>query len=540
VLWRRPGWALLPPVAGMAGAVLLLGVLSWCARPLGVVAAYAVPATLLLAAGVAIRLVERFRALAASGSVQAPRERAAAALVDLLPPAAAACGVAMLVSAALALGGPGPVAELGRTALLGAPLALLAAAAISPALLVACGAPRAAPASAALASLGALEGIARRFGATLLLLSLALLAVGVAGVRELRPEDRLLGRFAPTSAFHQGMAAIDREFGGLTPLTIVLDAEPAWSAGAGTDNPWYSAQGFARVAAAQDLLAAHEEVASVRSLASFGAAAAELEGGPVDDEQLAAAWRDMPAARRALLLEPWLGPAPGQTLLAVGLRDTGAGTPRSELLQRVRAQLARELDIPGARLHIGAPLLPSQDVPGTLLRVQLFATVAASLLVAALALAWLRTPLAALLAPLPVLLSGVLASGTMGWLGVPLGSISVAFPAVALVACAANCIHYLWALRRRGADGTLQGDAAAPPGAMCCILLAGGAALAVLLLADFLPNRQLGLCAVTGLAIAGFAGALLLPRLLLPWLPTAALGAAAAGGFDHGDGLKRA
>jgi predicted RND superfamily exporter protein len=128
----------------------------------------------------------------------------------------------------------------------------------------------------------------------------------------------------------------------------------------------------------------------------------------------------------------------------------------------------------------------------------------------------------------------------MGWLGVPLGSISVAFPAVALVACAANCIHYLWALRRRGAGGTLQCDAAAPLAAMCCIPLAGGAALAVLLLAEFLPNRQLGLCAVTGLAIAAFGGSLLLPRLLLPWLPTAALGAAAAGGFDHGDGLKRA
>jgi len=527
LLWRRPLWAVVPPLAGGAGAILLLGVLACSGRALGVVPAYAVFFTLLSGAAASLRLVERFRALGAERPGSSPRELADATLCELLPPTLSVGGTVMLGCAAGAFFASGPVAQLGAIALSGVPLALLSALIVAPTLLAAGSAPRTADGSL-------LDGLSRRFGATVLLLALALLAAGSAGIIELRLEDRLLGRFAPASAFAQGMERIDREFGGLTPLAIVLDAGAATAAGAGSENPWYSSQGIARVAEVQDLIARQPEVASVRSLALFGAAAAELAGAQVDDEQLAAALRDMPAERRALLIDPWL-PAARQTMLAVGLRDSGDGIGRGDAMPRISSLLVKQLGIPAGQVHIDASLLPRDGALGSLLRVQALAVAAVCLAVAALAFAWLRSPLQALLAPLPVLLAAVVVLGAMGWAGVPLGSISTAFPLLAACAAAANCLHYLWQSRPgdgRGTSGALR--------SMCYIALAGGAALAVLLAAEFLPNRQLALCGGAGLWLAAFGGGLLLPRLLEPLRDAPAGRTVAVGELDSGEGLGRA
>ncbi len=179
-----------------------------------------------------------------------------------------------------------------------------------------------------------LAGLASRYGIGAALLALALLAGGLAGWPKLQPEDRPLERFGSSTGLYRGMQNIDREFGGADTLAIVLDADAPGQAGAGSANPWYSVRGLQRLRQVHDYLDALEESGKVGSLALFGATAAELLGAPVDDQRLAAAWRAMPAQRRALLLEPWLSATTARTLIVMGLDGTRAALPRAGLVER--------------------------------------------------------------------------------------------------------------------------------------------------------------------------------------------------------------
>ncbi|MBK9469504.1 MAG: MMPL family transporter [Gammaproteobacteria bacterium] len=534
-LWRRPQWAIVPPAAGGACVVLLLGLLGWSARAPGAVPAGAIAVALAAASVMALRLVAACRERLAREPARAPRELVGETLHELLAPLLGGAAVAVVAALALAAGGLAPVASLGVTAALGIGLAALVASVLVPVLLLlAAGGGRQAVASPR--ALERLAALPARHGIAATLLALALAAGGLAGVQRLQPEDRLLERFGTSTALYRGTLDIDREFGGSDALAIVLESDTPGQAGAGSANPWYSARGLQRLRQVHEYLDVLDGSAGVRSLALFGATAAELLGGTADDGQLAAAWRGMPAARRALLLEPWLSADAPRTLVVVGLNGTGAAPPRDELAGRIRAQLVGEFGFAPEQVRIGGPAPGPGSASQTLLRTQLVAAAAACAVLALLVLARFRSPLLALLALAPSLCTAAVAVGAPGWLGVPLGPFTAAFAALAVASCAAGTLHALWrvaAALRAGADhaSALQRSGAAA--ALCYIPPGIGAAFALLMASDFRPSADLGLlCAVALTAAAGFTALLLPPLLLWFRLPARRSAPGREDGFD--------
>ena len=511
-LLRRLPWALVPPAAATACGVLLLGLLGWSGRPLGGVSAYALPVALVAAATMALRLVCAYRECLARQPAREPREVLGATLRAALAPLLGGAAVAAVAAAALASSPLVAVAALGVTAASGIALAALVACVLVPVLLLLGAGGGRQPVAPARAGV-LLGGLAGRYGISVALLALALLAGGLAGMQKLQPEDRLLERFGPSSELFQGMLNIEREFGGAETLAIVLESDTPQQAGAGSANPWYSARGLQRLRQAHDYLDALPESAAVRSLALFGATATELLDGPADDKQLAAAWRGMPAARRALLLDPWLSASTARTLIVVGLNASGPAPARHELIERIRAQLVGELGFAPGQVRIGGLAVLEGNALRTLWRTQFIAVAAACAALALLVLARWRSPLLALLALAPSLCTAVVVGGAMGWFGVPLGTLSVAFAALAAASCAAATLHCLW---RVGADraSAPQRCGAGTAALLCYIPLGVGAPFALLAASDFRPSAHFGLvCALALAAASGFA-ALLLPPLL--------------------------
>ena len=516
-LLRRLTWALIPPAAALACGVLLLGVLGWTGRPLTPVSAYAVPVALVAAAAMALRLVGGYRQRLGRQAARAPREIVCATLRDALAPLLGGAAVAAIAVGALASSGLASVAGLGVTGALGIVLAALVACALVPVLLLlGAGGGQPSPAPTRLGAL--LAGLASRFGISGALLALALVAGGLAGVQRLQPEDRLLERFGTSTDVFQGMLRIDREFGGADTLAIVLESDTPQQAGAGSANPWYSARGLQRLQQVHDYLDALEESGRVGSLAMFGATAAELLDGPADDQRLAAAWRAMPAERRALLLEPWLSAATPRTLIVMGLNGSGPGLPRAELIERIRAQLTGELGFAPEQVRIGGLALLQGNALRTLFRTQFLAVAAACVALALLVLGRFRSPRLALLALAPSLCTAAVVSGAMGWLGVPLGTFTVAFVALAVANCAAGTLHCLWrfgAALQAGADHATALQRCSAGGVLCYIPLGIGAAFALLAASDFGPSAHFGLLCALALTVASGFTALLLPPLLL-------------------------
>lgn len=511
-LLRRLSWALVPPVAAALCGVLLSGLLGWSGRPLTAIPAYALPVAMVAAAAMALRLVCAYRECLARQPARAPRELVGETLRAVLAPLLGGAAVAAVAAAALASSPLAAVAALGVTAAFGIALAALLACVLVPVLLLLGAGGAYQPVAPSRADL-LLAGLAGRYGISVTLLALALLAGGLAGMQKLQPEDRLLERFGRSSELFRGMLNIEREFGGVETLAIVLESDTPQLAGAGSSNPWYSARGLARLRQAHEYLDALQESAAVRSLALFGATATGLLDGPADDQQLAAAWRGMPAERRALLLEPWLSASTARTLIVVGLNASGPAPARHELIERIRAQLVGEFGFAPGQVRIGGLAVLQGNALRTLWRTQFIAVAAACAALALLVLARLRSPLLALLALVPSLCTAVVAGGAMGWLGVPLGTLSVAFATLAAASSAAGTVHYLW---RAGAAqaSVLPRCGAGTVALLCYIPLGIGAPLVLLSASDFRPSAHFGLLCALALVVAPGFVALLLPPLL--------------------------
>lgn len=517
-LLRRLPWALIPPAAAAACGVLLLGLLGRIGWPLTAVSAYALPVALVAAAAMALRLVGGYRECMARQAAREPREIVSDTLRGMLVQLLGGAAVAAVAAAALASSALASVAALGATTALGILLAALVACVLVPVFLLLGAGDARQPVAPARAGL-LLAGLSSRYRAGAVLLALALLAGGLAGMQQLQPEDRPLERFGKSTALFQGMREIDREFGGADTLMIVLESDTPRQAGAGSANPWYSARGLQRLQQVHGYLDALEESATVRSLALFGAAAAELLDGPADDQQLAAAWRDMPAARRALFLDPYLSASTARTLIVMGLNGTGAALPRHELVARIRTQLTGEFGFAPEQVRIGGLAVLQGNALCTLPRTQFVAVAVACVVFALLVLVRFRSPLLALVALVPSLCTAAVVSGALGWLGVPLGTVTVVFAALAVASCAASTLHHLWGVGaelRTGADQAtaLQRCGAGTAAVLCYIPLGIGAPFLLLTATDFRPSAHFGLlCVVAMTAASGFV-ALLLPPLL--------------------------
>ena len=520
-LLRRVSWAVIPPAAAGACGVLLLGLLGWSGRPLTAVSAYALPVALVAAAAMALRLVWGYRERLQREAARAPRELVCQTLRGMLAPLLGAAAVAVIAMAALGASALEAVAGLGATGAFGIALATLVACVLVPVLLQ-IGAGGGEPVTPSRAGL-LLAGLASRYGIGAALLALALLAGGLAGWPKLQPEDRPLERFGSSTGLYRGMQNIDREFGGADTLAIVLDADAPGQAGAGSANPWYSVRGLQRLRQVHDYLDALEESGKVGSLALFGATAAELLGAPVDDQRLAAAWRAMPAQRRALLLEPWLSATTARTLIVMGLDGTRAALPRAGLVEDIRAQLVGEFGFAPQQVHIGGLPLLRGNALRTLLRTHFIAVAAACAALGLLVLARFRSPLLALFALAPSLCTAAVVTGAMGWLGVPLGAFSVAFAALAVASCAAATLHLLWRVSAQLQAGAHHASALPRCGeaaVLCYIPLGIGAAFTLLAASDFRPSAHFGLlCALALTAASGFVALLLPPLLLWSGLP---------------------
>ena len=148
-----------------------------------------------------------------------------------------------------------------------------------------------------------------------------LLAVCGFGVTRLTVENSFVDYFSEDTEIHRGLALIDRELGGTTPLEVVLDLdedrifddEPSpkpteYDAEAEREKAgyWFTDFKIERIGEVHDWLASQPEVGKVLSLASLVRIGEKLNGGrPLDSLQLALVYRRAPADLKQSLIAPY-------------------------------------------------------------------------------------------------------------------------------------------------------------------------------------------------------------------------------------------
>lgn len=178
------------------------------------------------------------------------------------------------------------------------------------------------------------------------------------GIMQLTVENRFIDNFKSSTEIYQGMALIDRQLGGTTPLDVIINADPDFKSQAsidaeddwkdddpfaeiGTDagltssSYWYNNRRLGLVQDIHNYLEDLPESGKVISLATAMELMRQLNGDQMpDDLMLAVIHKKLPPDIEATLFSPYMSEDGNQLRFAIRVIDSDPSLKRGALLKK--------------------------------------------------------------------------------------------------------------------------------------------------------------------------------------------------------------
>jgi predicted RND superfamily exporter protein len=341
-------------------------------------------------------------------------------------------------------------------------------------------------------------------------------AAGGSGLLFLSVENSFINYFKSSTQVHQELSFIDQEFGGSTPLQLVYSLPPKPDR---TDLD-FTARDIQTMQLMQAALESHQGVGDTLSVVNFTQLAQHINHGkPLTEYELNAVYWSMDASLKNDLLGSYFNQQERQARISTRIQDTTEGLNRAELLDSIRADMAK-LGIPPERYQLTDLFVLYQNILEKLFRSQILALgiVYGLLLVAFWVL--FRSFKVALIGIAPNILTTVAVLGFMGWMAIPLDLMTITIASIAMGIAVDDTIHYIHRYREELNSANVSTSQALERTHMsvgyALLYTTTIIALGFLLLvfSDFVPSVQFGLLTSLAMVIALITDLTLLPVLL--------------------------
>lgn len=351
-------------------------------------------------------------------------------------------------------------------------------------------------------------------------LTLLIIGISVAGLFRLNVENSFINYFREDTEVHKELAYIDQEFGGSTPLDLVYTAQQK-----STDpDIVISANTVQTLQLIQHNLGQHEAMGRILSPVNLTDLARQLNGAPLTEYELTAAYWLMDASFRENLLGAFYDPQTGQARINVWIKDLTPGLNRAQLLADIKSDMQAS-GIDESSYSLSNMFVLYQDILQRLFSSQILTL---GLVYCALMLTFLlifRSFRLAVIAIVPNLIPTVVVLGVMGWLNIALDLMTITIAAIAMGIAVDDTIHYIHYIHRFQEEHARAGYKQAVLQThnsvgiaifYTSLLIVVG--FSMLAFSDFVPGILFGLLTSLAMVLALLADLCLLP-VLLRWLP---------------------
>ncbi|MBA6413081.1 MMPL family transporter [Parahaliea sp. F7430] len=512
VIFRRVRWVVIPLLTCSASVTVMLGILGLFDWRMTVISSNFVAVLLIVSLAIAIHLIVRFRELQAkdpSGEVyQLVRETVAQMAVPC-----AYTGITTIVAfMSLVVSGIKPVIDFGWMMTVGVMVALLLAFIMVPCMILVWpkGRPMRYAAEGKPMTLY-FAAAADRYRRSIIVGTLALCALVLVGISQLKVENRFIDYFKDTTEIYQGMELLDSRLGGTIPLDIVLtapdetaplpgleqqgsaeDAPPlaaddpfleeseefAFSADEfGADDGfadddwgddfasdsfdfgapagasfkpsyWFTQAGMQHVDAAHRLVDAQEETGKVLSLSTTFAVVKKLMGDDIGSVELALVQKSLPEDISALMVDPYFSADKEQARITVRVMETSETLRRDAFLKHLHSELVKTLGVAPEQVQFTGMLVLYNNVLQSLFKSQILTLGAVFVAILLMFIVLFRSFSLAIFALAPNILAACLVLGSMGLLGIPLDIMTITIAAIVVGMGVDDCIHYVYRYKR--------------------------------------------------------------------------------------------
>ncbi|MCP1727829.1 putative RND superfamily exporter protein [Natronospira proteinivora] len=514
--FRRLRWVLLP--VGVSGGVALgmtgfLGFMDW---PVTVVSSNFISLVLIITLSLMIHLIVRHRELHQAHPEADGRWLMAETIESKFKPSLYTALTTMIAFGAMVFADIRPVMDFGLMMVCAVAFAFVLTFAVFPA-----GLARLKP--------GPLPTLSRDYtarfnarvaelvsGRELRVMGVFLLIAMIAavGITRITVENRFIDYFKSDTEIHQGMALIDQELGGTTPLDVVLDpsqaylddgdwgaeqlaeeagddaseaGEPAsteerdeatsedddwdddeWGDDDWGDDDWGNGEldrdgpvgGYwfneYQVDVMEDIhnyLESLDETGKVLSVATSLKLMRQLnQGRQLSSFEMGIMFEQLPADLREILFDPYMTDDGDQIRFDIRVIDSDPNLERDALLKKIRSDLMRQFDLGEEQIRLSGMLVLYNNVMQSLVRSQ-WVTLLVVFSAMMLMFAFLfRSLKMAFIGPLPTLVASISVMGLIGWVGLPLDLMTMTIAAITIGIGVHDTIHYTHRFQSEVAD----------------------------------------------------------------------------------------
>ena len=393
-----------------------------------------------------------------------------------------------------------------------------------------------------------LTGFLARFteshGKMILIITGICSVLAVMGIYRLQVENSFIDYFKKSTEIYQGMAAIDQQLGGTTPLDVIIQFEsidleaefaqedeeffdPFDDATKEEDynKYWFMDDRMQMVEKVHDYLDVLPETGKVLSLGTLLKIGRRLnDGQSLDSIEMAVLYTKVPDEYKNLILFPFVSFENSEARFALRIIDSMKSLKRNDLLKKIEHDLVHQLKIEKDKVKLSGTMVLYNNMLQSLFASQIktLGFVALALLVMFLLL--FRSIKVALIALFPNLFSAGAVLGVMGWMNIPLDMMTITIAAISIGIAVDDTIHYIYRFRKEIiTDGdyykTLHRCHNTIGHAMYYTSVAIIIGFSILVLSNFWPTIYFGLFTSMAMLIALFAALTLLPQLLVLFKP---------------------
>ncbi|NRB41905.1 MAG: MMPL family transporter, partial [Pseudomonadales bacterium] len=569
LIFRKKRWVFLPLLTCFLTCAAMLGGIAWAGLKMTVISANFVALLLIITLSITIHLVVRFIEYEKSRPHLSQFDLVVHTMRAMVKPCFYTTLTTMVAFLSLVVSGIKPVIDFGWMMTIAVALALTIGFFVLPAGLLLMPAHRTeSKAEATLSLTHAIAKFTQRQGNNVLWGAGLLLLVSIAGIMQLKVENRFIDYFHEDTEIYQGMLTIDTELGGTLPMDIIIDhrnktvsvivadeaATSVEQKGADTDSEddafleddffaedetddftveggstyaqsyWFTREGMQEIKQIHEYLEDKTAVGKILSLATLYDVIQDIAGGNIDDIQLALFKENLSDQISNVLVQPYLSEDGMQTRISLRVKETDRTLNRAQLISDVRQYLQQDMGYSSEDYDVTGMLVLYNNMLQSLFSSQIM-TLAAVFIAIMLMFAMLfRSFTLSLIAIAPNILAALLILGGMGWAGIPLDIMTITIAAITVGIGVDDTIHYIHRFQREFAiDGDYvqamyrcHGSIGRAMFYTSITIIVG---FSILSLSNFTPSIYFGV--LTSLAMfAALVGALiLLPQLLITFKP---------------------
>lgn len=539
-IFRQARWVALPAIISLYSVIASTGVLGYFGWEVTVISSNFIALQLIITLSIIIHLIVRYRELAGSYTRTNQKRLVYATLLSKATPSFFAIITTIAGFGSLVLSNIKPVMALGWMMSVGIGISLVLSFVLFGGLLSLL--PKKRPQfyfEKHIPLARWCSQAVKNHGKKILTVSFGVFIIGISGALRLEVENSFIDYFKSSTEIYQGMAVIDKNLGGTTPLDVIVtfeeeatlepeEADPFEAEFAQTKDEaqyWFSAAKMSTILKVHEYLESKDAIGSVQSIGTLLQIGKILNNDrSLGSFEMALLYNELPEKFRNLILNPYVSIEHNQVRFATRIKDSMEGLRRDALLKEIDNDLKMMLEDNDATHRLSSLMVLYNNLLQSLFDSQIRTLGFVVLLLGGMFWLLFQNLKVAIIALVANIIPMSALFGFMGWVGLPLDMMTITIAAISIGIGVDDTIHYLHRFREELAhDGDYVGAMTRAHQSIgyamyytSFVVMLG---FSVLVVSNFIPTIYFGLLTLFVMAMVLLGALLLLPQLLLRFKP---------------------